>query len=250
MKGIVLGTLITVFTSTQLLASSPVLPPFSGITQSTTHAITIDNNSDSQFQLTLSPGGAYDVLPNYGYQIPVAPNTQYNLAAVNAVQTTSTATPRVDYSETTEALPFSAAPTSLAQQVASGVVTEPPQTNFGLYSWLTSGQTYSLSIGTYGGNTLVFENLSVWSACVTASGLGAVLVWLKDATLDKAIAFSVFLVQAGTVATASFTNLNMIRAITSLGAQKGDSLAILVGPSDLQGSNQYAVSLGIAWSST
>ena len=107
-----MGSLITVFTSTQLLAASPVLPPFSGITQSRTHGITIDNNSDSSFQLTLSPGGTYDILANYGYQIPVAPNTQFNLAAVTATATTSNPTPRLDYGESQQSLPYSEAPTS------------------------------------------------------------------------------------------------------------------------------------------
>ncbi len=247
MKGIVLGTLITVFTSTQLLAASPVLPPFSGITQSTTHAIAIDNNSDSSFQLTLSPGGAYDVLPNYGYQIPVAPNTQFNLATVNAVSTTSTTTPRVDYAETTEALPYSAAPTTASGSVTKGIEAASAANSYsGYVSNATSGTILEIDLNPV--NDAIISSIVGQVVCRgTSLGAGEGLWALK--LLDLSTSKTVILAQgitvegAGPSPVALLTSISAVKLLSSVGYAQGDGVGIQLITTDLLGTNHYDYSI-------
>ena len=246
MKGFIVGSLITVFTTTQLLATVPVLPPFSGITQSTTHAITIDNNSDSSFQFTLSPGGAYDILPNYGYQIPVTPNTQFNLAAVRADQTTSTTTPRVDYAETTEALSYSSAPTSMASAIAGGVYGSNVLQSIGyLATNIGSGRTLMAGLGAFEPTlTMTLTNLTLSGACRTASGEGWVEIVLWDATQSSQIwsGFMQGIMQAGVPLNVSLPGPLDLQGIASTwGAMPGDILQLQAVVQDIVGTNAYDV---------
>ena len=248
LKGAILGTLITVFTSTQLLAASPVLPPFSGITQSTTHAVTIDNNSDSSFQFTLSPGGAYDILPNYGYQIPVAPNTQFALTAVNAVQTTSTTTPRVDYAETTEALPYSSAPTNVSSQVQSGIygpVSQQPQGS--IQTGVTAGQYYITTLGQYHTTgSMIIRNISFSGVCRTAGGEGSIVVFVYDYTLGLTMYNGIIggLVTNGTPFNMVIPGPIDVGNIANLdGASNNDIIWLMIRVTDIVGTNTYDSSL-------
>lgn len=248
MKGFIVGSLITVFTTTQLLAASPVLPTFSGITQSTTHAVTIDNNSDSSFQFTLSPGGAYDILPNYGYQIPVTPNTQFNLAAVNAVQTTSTTTPRVDYAETTKALSYSSAPTSASGSVTVGIQETSAANSYSSYVANTNSGTI-VEIDLNPVNDAIILSITGQVVCRgTALGAGEGVWSLKlidrsDTTKAIYLAQGFVVEGEGVSPVAIHTAISGVKLLSTIGYQQGDGIAIQLIVTDLLGTNKYDYSL-------
>ena len=248
MKGFIVGSLITVFTTTQLLAASPVLPPFSGITQSTTHAVTIDNDSDSSFQFTLSPGGAYDILPNYGYQIPVTPNTQFNLAAVKAVQTTSTTTPRVDYAETTEALPYSSAPTTASGSITAGIQETSAANSYSSYvSNVPSGTIVEIDLNPV--NDALILSITGQVVCRgTALGAGEgvwslVLIDLSNRTKVIYLAQG-FVVEGEGVSPVSIQAvISAVKLLSTVGYVKGDGIGIQLIVTDLIGTNNYDYSI-------